>query len=93
MSQDKRDSNPQSATEKAHQVKNAHLADLMAKANVVGVGIGYCQRGGIKTEQVGLVVMVSKKIPRHQLAPKDLIPAEIDGVPVDVQAVGELRAQ
>ncbi|UCH61249.1 MAG: hypothetical protein JSV61_07135 [Anaerolineales bacterium] len=81
------------ATEKARQVKNAYLAELMAKANVVGVGIGYCHRGGVKTDQVGLVVMVSKKVPAHQLDPQDRLPDEIDGVPVDIQEVGELRAQ
>lgn len=83
----------QDASERARQVKNAHLAELMAKANVVGVGIGYLRRGGIKTDQVGLVVMVSRKIPRDRLSARDVIPEEIDGVPVDVQEVGELRAQ
>ncbi len=93
MSPGEQDSSLQNATEKARQVKNAHLAGLMAKANVVGVGIGYCHRGGVKTDQVGLVVMVRKKIPIHQLASQDRLPAEIDGVPIDVQEVGELRAQ
>jgi len=81
-----------SATQKASQVKRAHQAELMSKANVVGVGVGYRQVGGMRTETVALVVMVSRKLPTAQLAPGDVLPAEIEGVPVDVQEVGEVRA-
>lgn len=62
---------------------------LLAKANVVGVGVGY--RSGTERE-VALVVMVKQKLPRTQLREEDLLPGEIEGVPVDVRAVGELRA-
>lgn len=81
-----------SPTQKASQVKRAHQAELMAKANVVGVGVGYRQVGGQRTETVALVVMVSRKLPLAQLAPKDVLPRRIEGVPVDVQEVGELKA-
>jgi hypothetical protein len=40
-----------------------------------------------------LVVMVRQKLPRSQLAPDDIIPREIEDVPVDVQEVGEIKAQ
>ncbi len=73
-------------------VKEAHLEALMGKANVVGVGIGFQQQAGKPTGKVALVVMVSQKLPAHQLAPEDILPAEIDGVPVDVQQVGEISA-
>jgi hypothetical protein len=32
-------------------------------------------------------------VPRDQLAPEDFVPSEIEGVSVDVQSVGEIRAQ
>ncbi|MGH2625729.1 MAG: hypothetical protein ACRDHY_03655 [Anaerolineales bacterium] len=60
--------------------------------NVVGVGVGLVRRGGEKTGQVGIIVMVSQKVPAAQLAPADLIPRRLDGVPVDVQEVGEVVA-
>lgn len=82
----------QDETERARRVKKNHEAQLMAKANVVGVGVGLCKTGGIQTGRVGLVVMVSQKLPRSSLSPDDLLPREIDGVPVDVQEVGLLRA-
>ena len=34
-----------------------------------------------------------QKLAEASLSPDDLLPAEIDGVPVDVQAVGQLRAE
>lgn len=73
-------------------VKQKYQQMLLAKANVVGVGIGYRQRGGSRTRDVVLVVMVTQKVPAHLLSADDLIPRELDGVPVDVQAVGEIRA-
>lgn len=82
----------QQAYERARRVKQAHEADLLAKANVVGVGVGLRSRGGARTDEVALVVMVTRKLPRAQLAPKDVIPDQIEGIPVDVQAVGEVRA-
>jgi hypothetical protein len=54
--------------------------------------VGYRQVGGERTETVALVVMVSRKLPAAQLAPQDVLPNEIEGVPVDVQEVGEVRA-
>lgn len=83
---------PQDETQRAQAVKREYTGQLMTKANVVGVGVGFCQRHGQRTAQVGLVVMVNKKLPATQLAPEDVIPHEIDGVPVDVQEVGEIRA-
>ena len=82
----------QAALEKAQAVKRAHEAELLSKPNVVGVGTGFRHRRGKKTDKVGLVVMVRQKVPRSQMAPGDLIPAQIDGVPVDVQEVGDLKA-
>lgn len=72
-------------------VKQKYQQMLLAKANVVGVGIGYRQHGGDRTRDVVLVVMVTQKVPAHLLPADDLIPRELDGIPVDVQAVGEIR--
>ncbi len=81
-----------SAVEKAQAVKDAYTGILMSKPNVVGVGIGLHKAEGQRTGQVGLVVMVSHKVPPELLAPEDRIPDQIDGVPVDVREVGELGA-
>jgi len=78
---------------RVQDVKRAHEADLLTKANVVGVGVGLRSQGGDFGEQVAIVVMVTRKVPRKQLAPEDILPGEIDGIPVDVQEVGEIRTQ
>jgi hypothetical protein len=79
-------------TLKAIRVKQEHEDGLLKKANVLGVGVGLRQRRGQPTEEVALVVLVTRKRPAAELAPSDLIPPEIDGVPVDVVAVGDVRA-
>ena len=47
----------QEQTEKIRRVRRAHEDELMSKANVVGVGVGYRQRGGEPTDELALVVM------------------------------------
>lgn len=78
------------AAEKAQAVKQAYQDTLMAKKNVVGVGIGLRHRNGQRTDELGLVVLVSKKVPQAFLDPQDIIPSEIEGIPVDVKEVGAL---
>ena len=85
--------NQQEAIERIQKVKTVHEAELLAKANVTGVGIGFRQRHKKRTDDVVLVVMVEKKVPRAQLAPEDIIPGQIDGVPVDVQESGRIAPQ
>jgi hypothetical protein len=80
------------AVQQAIAIKARHEARLMQKANVVGVGVGFRERGGKLTDEVALVVNVIRKLPEDQLAPEDLIPTEIEGVPVDVHETGEIRA-
>lgn len=77
----------------ATAVKDTHERDLLKKENVVGVGIGFRHKGGKRTDDVVLVVMVEKKVPKASLAPEDFVPSEIDGVPVDVQDVGQIRIE
>lgn len=78
--------------DRVRAVKEKHEKALLRKKNVVGVGIGLRQKDGQFTDQVVLTVMVQCKQPASQLARRDRIPRELDGVPVDVQEVGTLRA-
>jgi hypothetical protein len=83
----------QRAFEKAQAVKRMHERELMSRANVVGVGVGLRRKSGRRQDRVAVIVMVARKVPVSQLAPADIIPAEIEGVPVDVQEVGQFQAQ
>lgn len=80
------------ALERARAVKQAHEAALMRLPNVVGVGVGLRQTGGDPTGEVALIVSVTRKVPDDALDPAQRVPAEIDGVPVDVQETGPFVA-
>jgi hypothetical protein len=78
--------------EKASQVRQVYQDMLLAKPHVIGLGIGYRKISGQMTDTIALIVMVDKKVPANQLQPDDRIPRELEGVPVDVQEVGQVRA-
>lgn len=78
--------------EQLRRVKRAHEAELMRRPNVVGVGIGFRERGGERTDEPVIVVSVTEKVPQVMLAPEETIPRELDGISVDVQSIGEPRA-
>ena len=77
--------------EHVKSVKETHERELLAKQNVVGCGVGYKFVDGKRTDTLAIIVMVRKKTPERLLELEEIIPREIDGVPVDVQEVGELR--
>ena len=78
--------------QRALEVKRRHERELLRKANVVALGVGHCRRGGVATKEVCIVVSVKKKLPLSDLKPRDVIPAQIEDVPVDVVETGEIRA-
>jgi hypothetical protein len=78
--------------QRALEVKRRHEQELMRKANVLAVGVGYRTRGGQKTQEVAIVVSVKNKVPLSDLKPGDQLPASLEGVPVDVVETGPIRA-
>jgi hypothetical protein len=82
----------QDAVQRALAVKRRREKELLRKANVVAVGVGFRQRRGQPTDEVCLVVSVKVKVSAAQLKSGDLIPSSIDNVPVDVVETGEIRA-
>ena len=73
---------------KLNLVQSKYTSDLMNKKHVMGVAIGQHE----KTGEIGLVVMVDEKVPLDMLLPQDQIPAQLDGVPVEVREIGIPRA-
>jgi hypothetical protein len=66
---------------------------LLAKANVVGVAVGYRDFMGEATDDIALIALVEQKKPIEALDPKDLVPRDLDGAITDVIEVGYLRAE
>jgi hypothetical protein len=59
--------------------------------NLVGVGIGEKLSGGKHTGVLGVKFLVRIKYPDNQIPSGDLLPTDINGVPVDVEQCGTLR--
>ncbi len=81
-----------STLEQARLVKAQYEKTLLNLPNVVGVGIGFIQKKGQFTDEIGLIVNVTHKKPLADLPAAAVIPTELNGVPVDVQEVGMFRA-
>lgn len=79
-------------TERILAVMNTHEEELLSKANVVGVAIGFQRTNKESTGNLAIVVMVSNKVSKSLLSSSDQIPVSIDGIPIDVQEVGEISA-
>jgi hypothetical protein len=78
--------------QRALEVKRRHEQELLRKANVLAVGVGYRTRDGQQTQEVSIVVSVKNKVPASNLKPGDRIPASLEGVTVDVVETGLIRA-
>jgi hypothetical protein len=66
---------------------------LLAKANVVGVAIGYKNAFGEPSDELAIVALVDRKKPDAALHDSDKIPPEIQGVKTDVIETGQFYAQ
>lgn len=82
-----------SQMQEARQVKEDYKEMLLAKPNVVGVGLGYRETLGRTTDELAIKVLVKEKLPRVSLQRWAVVPREVDSLRTDVVAVGELRAQ
>lgn len=77
----------------AHEIYKQVLPQIFERQNVVACGLGYKIRGEEETDELSLVVSVVRKVPKTELAPEDLIPQAVDGLPTDVVETGYIRAQ
>ncbi len=80
------------STAQAIKAQTIHQDTLLAKSNVVGVGVGFKNAKGATTGELSVVVLVEQKKPLAALAAEDVIPKEVDGMRTDVYEVGFLRA-
>jgi len=73
------------------RLKEKVQEELLRKANVVAVGIGCRWSDSGETGKPAIIVSVTHKVPRRELASHDLIPRELEGVPIEVRAIGTLQ--
>jgi hypothetical protein len=73
------------------QVRARYEPELLRYPNVLGVATGVRMRRGMPTGESCLVVYVERKVARDQLAAGELLPSEVEGVPVDVVETGRIQ--
>lgn len=82
----------QATIDRITRAQDQHSEALLRLPNVVGTALGVKITDDEPTGDLALVVLVRQKVPLESLKPEERIPAEIDGVLVDVQEVGDLLA-
>lgn len=78
-------------TLKIAEVQSRHESALLRYPHVVGVSQGIRAKQGRPTGEPCLVVFVDQKIPAEKLDPGDVLPKEMEGIPVDVVEVGRVE--
>ena len=73
-------------------VKQQYLDKLFIMPNVVGIGIGFKESGGVVTGELAITINVSKKVASAQLAASDIIPKLIGSIKTDVVETGLFKA-
>src|SRR5262245_44527680 len=85
----------QEAIEKKYLLEPAAAASASAAegtaglGNVVGAGIGEKLVDGMPTGQLAVKVLVKEKLSDSDIASHAMVPDSMDGVPTDVDAVGD----
>ena len=74
------------------EVRQLHEAELLALDGVVGVAESYKVKAGKPTKEWAIIVLVEEKQRKSGVGKRDLVPAEISGIPTDVMEVGKLEA-
>lgn len=59
--------------------------------NVVGVGVGYKEKGGKATGDESVVVFVKKKVNKGDLRSHQMIPEKVENLKTDVIEIGEIK--
>jgi hypothetical protein len=76
---------------RAFVLRKARRHDPDPGVNLVGVGIGEKVTAGGRTGILCVKVLVARKFPKGRIDRGDRIPASVDGIPTDVEAVGYPR--
>lgn len=71
--------------------RQAAFERLRGLPNVRAVGVGLRERGGKLTGEMAFRVYVDAKVPRSELAPDEMIPETVEGIPTDVIQIEPTR--
>src|SRR5207248_2547306 len=80
------------AADAADASSASFLSTIPPEANIRGVGFGAKVTSGAGIDTTAVRVYVRAKQPKRLLSASEIVPAEINGIPTDVIAVGEIFA-
>jgi hypothetical protein len=70
--------------QQARLVKERHAERLRRFQNVTGVGVGFREVGGRRTNETCVRVYVRRKVAESDLPPDEILPRSLDGTRIDV---------
>lgn len=79
--------------QKLQEVLEKYKPELLKKAGVTAVGIGYKVKKGKQLKKLAIICFVEKKLGLEVLAEKDIVPKELNGILTDVIESGKLEAK
>ena len=74
------------------EVKEKHEDELLELENVVSIGVGKKEVGGMETDEDAIIVGVEEKVPEEELDDDQVVPPEIKGHKTDCQEIGIVTA-
>jgi hypothetical protein len=74
-----------------NKILKRNSVQLLDLPNVVGVGKGWKMTRGEATQDLSLVVLVTKKVPSEDLTRSEMVPKKIGTISTDVVEVGDIR--
>lgn len=77
--------------QRVQETLDRHKDSIMRLVHVVGVGVGEKYVGGRNTHEACITAFVERKVRLPDLKPEEVIPADIEGCPVDVVETGRFR--
>lgn len=79
------------ASEEMRNLRTQVAREFLGRPGITGVGVGAKIVDGEPTGQAAVTVFVREKVPRADLAPADVVPPDVDGVPTDVLVLRDPR--
>src|SRR3712207_2354036 len=73
-----------SLEDKISHICNCEYKFFLQKTNVIGVGLGYKEKGGFRLPQKCINVFVLNKVSENNLLPKDIVPKFYKRIETDV---------
>ncbi len=74
------------------KIKNKYSSDILKQKDITGIGVGVKSVNGKLSDELAVIIMVKKKLPKNKISKNRLLPKYLDKHKVDVIETGEIKA-